>query len=333
MVAYPVCMRRSGPGENLGSLAAWTSSIAALEEFRLGSGDRPAGTTEGGPGEGLGLLFEISNVGSSHSSPPVPMISGYVSTNRTINPFRLFLVCGGGRRARSCLELERPSTSEAFGYRRALPMSSLVSAGGPAWATWSVSDGPRRKSFRFSWLGASPCETLRSRSRPNSFPMIRPRFEPLPSSWTLTFGTSFSILPVDRWARMLQKRASWSLGGRVREGGIRIRGERGNSACASVPWSTRRGLTTATGTRPRRSVGEAWVVVPQGLHPASTRQQGQGIGNRGSSWCEGIEKKQRRGWRWVGVVVVGVPYEGGCGPGRWLGEVDWTLGSGRPLRQ
>lgn len=236
MVAYPVCMRRSGPGENLGSLAAWTSSIAALEEFRLGSGDRPGGT-EGGPGGGLGLLFEISNVGSSQSSPPMPMISGYVSTNRTINPFRVFLVCGGGRRARSCLELERPSTSDAFGYRRALPMSSLVSAGGPAWATWSVSDGPRRKSFRFSWLGASPCETLRSRSRPNSFPMIRPRFEPLASSGTLTFGTSFSIVPVVRWARMLQKRASWGLGGRVREGGIRIRGRKrklGMCLCAVV---------------------------------------------------------------------------------------------------
>jgi hypothetical protein len=72
-------------------------------------------------------------------------------------------------------------------------------------------------------------------------------------------------------------------------------------------------------------------VVPQGLHPAWTRQQGQVIGNQGSSWCEGIEKKQRRGGRWVGVVVVGLPQEGGCGPGCVLGEVDWTVEG--PLRQ
>lgn len=99
-----------------------------------------------------------------------------------------------------------------------------------------------------------------------------------------------------------------------------------------------RGLTAVTGTRRRRSAVEAWVVAPQGLHPASTRQQGQGIGNRGSSWCEEIEKKQRRGGRWVGVVVVGVPQEGGAvdpdvvGRGR-LDTGQWTVDSGRPLRQ
>ena len=209
MLAYPVCVRRSGPGENLGSFAACTSSVA-LEESRLGSGDRPGGI-EGGAAEGLGFRLEISNVGSSHSSPPMPITSGYVSTKRTINPFLLFIVCGGGRRGKSCLEFEVPSTSKAFGYRRALPMSSLVRAGGAAWATWSVSEGPRRKSFKSSWLGASPCDTLRSRSRPNSFPMIRPRFEPRPSSCTLIFGASFSILPIDRWAQMVRKRASWGL--------------------------------------------------------------------------------------------------------------------------
>ena len=193
---------RRNPGLDRASLTD-VSPDGSAKGFRAPS-PRFAGRLGGGAMEGLGwglcfLRLDISTVGTSHSSPPSPMISGFEFTNLTASPFP-FLILGGGSRGRttySCVGLGSLAavlgTLWALGYRGAVLVSSLVSTGGTGWVTCNLSVDPCKKSFR----SPSSRVAFRSRSRPKSLPMMRRLRVARPSSCTPRAGDSFSVISVE----------------------------------------------------------------------------------------------------------------------------------------